>query len=93
MPNKNCYNGRGGRNVEQHHPADANGFPSRPKTMSVQQAKKLCADQGFAGFTYEPAKRLAWMLHEITDESKFTSNKAYDVYVASIATRVTAVRD
>jgi len=72
---KNCWNGHGGRNV------DLEDDNSNPKIMSIDDARKLCEDNGYAGFTYEAGECRMWRLVAIEEDGDFTSSKRFKVHI------------
>lgn len=72
---KNCWNGHGGQNVDLKDDND------NAKIMSVDDARKMCEDKGYAGFTYELNHCRMWRLSEIEGASDFTSSKRFEVHI------------
>eukprot|EP00931_Biecheleriopsis_adriatica_P072047 TRINITY_DN4605_c0_g1_i1.p1 TRINITY_DN4605_c0_g1~~TRINITY_DN4605_c0_g1_i1.p1 ORF type:complete len:383 (+),score=21.46 TRINITY_DN4605_c0_g1_i1:210-1358(+) len=73
----NCFDGHGGANVNLE---DDN---ERPKLMSVEDAKRICEENGYAGFTYEPSQNRVWWLSSAHDPIKFNPSwgKRFEVHV------------
>jgi hypothetical protein len=76
-PGMNCFDGHGGANVNLE---DDN---SHPKIMSVEDAKRVCEENGYAGFTYEPSQNRVWWLSSAHDPCKFNPSwgKRFEVHV------------
>jgi len=72
---KNCFDGFGGTNVDLRHDN------KHPLFMQIQDAKKLCEQQGLAGFTYDTKSGRMWRLSRITDPKRFKSSSKFDVYI------------
>jgi len=70
----NCYNNHGGKNV------DLQRDNANPMKRSIEDAKRECEQNGYAGFTYEPRAGRMWPLRSIEDPRKFTIHPRYDVY-------------
>merc|ERR1711920_1188761 len=73
----NCFDGHGGANV------DLEDDNKHPKVMNVEDAKRVCEQSGYAGFTYEPSQNRVWWLSSAHDPSKFNPSwgKQFEVYV------------
>lgn len=72
---RNCWNGHGGKNV------DLKDDNTNAKIMSVDDARKMCEDKGYAGFTYEPNACRMWRLAAIEGASGFALNKRFEVHI------------
>merc|ERR1719414_335202 len=72
-----CCDGHGGTNV------DLKDDNARPKTMSVEDAKRACKDRGYAGFTCEPGQKRVWWLSSINDPEKVVPSKRFKVHALS----------